>query len=250
MAFTTPGTAVAGEVLTAAFWNTNVRDNIAQLANGYTLSQTVYFTASGTFTKATYPWLRALKVRVQGGGGGAGGTASTNSIERAFSGHGGGGGYAEKFIIDIAGLSASETITVGAGGAAGSAGANAGGTGGTSTAFGVSATGGTGGAGAAAVSGSAVFRTGGAGGTGSGGDIAITGGDADHRRADTAPVSGHLSGSAVLGSAAAASSAFENVSPAAHLYGGGAPGINSLTSQAAKAGTAGAAGIVIVELYA
>jgi hypothetical protein len=31
MAFTTPGTAVAGEVLTAAFWNTNVRDNIANL---------------------------------------------------------------------------------------------------------------------------------------------------------------------------------------------------------------------------
>jgi hypothetical protein len=28
MAFTTPGTAVAGEVLTAAFWNEQVRDNI------------------------------------------------------------------------------------------------------------------------------------------------------------------------------------------------------------------------------
>jgi hypothetical protein len=27
MAFTTPGTATAGEVLTAAFWNANVRDN-------------------------------------------------------------------------------------------------------------------------------------------------------------------------------------------------------------------------------
>ena len=27
MAWTTPGTATAGEVLTAAFWNTNVRDN-------------------------------------------------------------------------------------------------------------------------------------------------------------------------------------------------------------------------------
>ncbi len=27
MAFTTPGTAVAGDVLTAAFWNSNVRDN-------------------------------------------------------------------------------------------------------------------------------------------------------------------------------------------------------------------------------
>jgi hypothetical protein len=31
MAFTTPGTAVAGEVLTAAFWNTNVRDNTEYL---------------------------------------------------------------------------------------------------------------------------------------------------------------------------------------------------------------------------
>ena len=29
MAWTTPGTAVAGDVLTAAFWNTNVRDNLA-----------------------------------------------------------------------------------------------------------------------------------------------------------------------------------------------------------------------------
>jgi hypothetical protein len=36
MAFTTPGTAVAGEVLTAAFWNTNVRDN----TNAIRLSQT------------------------------------------------------------------------------------------------------------------------------------------------------------------------------------------------------------------
>jgi hypothetical protein len=29
MAYTAPGTAVAGDVLTAAFWNTNVRDNIS-----------------------------------------------------------------------------------------------------------------------------------------------------------------------------------------------------------------------------
>jgi hypothetical protein len=29
MAFTTPGTAVAGQVLSAAFWNSNVRDNTA-----------------------------------------------------------------------------------------------------------------------------------------------------------------------------------------------------------------------------
>jgi hypothetical protein len=36
MAWTTPGTAVAGEVLTAAFWNEQVRDNIAEL-NDHTL---------------------------------------------------------------------------------------------------------------------------------------------------------------------------------------------------------------------
>ena len=32
MAWTTPGTATAGEVLTAAFWNANVRDNSNELA--------------------------------------------------------------------------------------------------------------------------------------------------------------------------------------------------------------------------
>jgi hypothetical protein len=32
MAYTAPGTAVAGDVLTAAFWNSNVRDNITELA--------------------------------------------------------------------------------------------------------------------------------------------------------------------------------------------------------------------------
>jgi len=32
MAWTTPGTAVAGDVLTAAFWNSNVRDNSLELA--------------------------------------------------------------------------------------------------------------------------------------------------------------------------------------------------------------------------
>jgi len=34
MAWTTPGTAVAGNVLTAAFWNTNVRDNSNALSRG------------------------------------------------------------------------------------------------------------------------------------------------------------------------------------------------------------------------
>ena len=32
MAWTTPGTATAGDVLTASFWNTQVRDNMVELA--------------------------------------------------------------------------------------------------------------------------------------------------------------------------------------------------------------------------
>jgi hypothetical protein len=52
MAFTTPGTAVAGEVLTAAFWNTNVRDNVdairASQINIQSTAKTDTFTMSGT----------------------------------------------------------------------------------------------------------------------------------------------------------------------------------------------------------
>jgi hypothetical protein len=249
MAYTAPNTVAAGETYSAASHNVIVND-IIQLATGYTYVTSVYFTSSGTFTKASYSYLRALRVRMVGGGGGSGGTASTSGIQRAFSGHGGGGGYAEKFITNIVGLSSSETITVGAGGAAGSAGANDGGTGGTSSAFGVSATGGTGGAGAAAVSSGQVTRNGGAGGTGSGGDFHITGGDAEHRWSDTAPLAGYLAGVSVFSMPAAASSLIGNATVAAHLYGGGAPGINSNVGQSAKAGTVGADGIVILDLFA
>ena len=50
MAWTTPGTATAGEVLTAAFWNTNVRDNLNALGNifGAATTYTPSLTASTT----------------------------------------------------------------------------------------------------------------------------------------------------------------------------------------------------------
>jgi len=55
MAFTTPGTAVAGEVLTAAFWNTQVRDNINSLVVAGTAlptsptdGESFYYIASAT----------------------------------------------------------------------------------------------------------------------------------------------------------------------------------------------------------
>lgn len=53
MAYTAPGTAVAGDVLTAAFWNSNVRDNISDhesriLKIGLTHIKTVTMTAAAS----------------------------------------------------------------------------------------------------------------------------------------------------------------------------------------------------------
>ena len=51
MAFTTPGTAVAGEVLTAAFWNEQVRDNTNALYSRFRILQVVSdYTAAGSGT--------------------------------------------------------------------------------------------------------------------------------------------------------------------------------------------------------
>lgn len=50
MAWTTPGTAVAGDVLTASFWNSNVRDNLnvfAQLGEGSTTNYSSSITFGG-----------------------------------------------------------------------------------------------------------------------------------------------------------------------------------------------------------
>lgn len=48
MAYTTPGTAVAGNVLTAAFWNSNVRDNLSD----HEIYIAPFRSAQSTFTPA------------------------------------------------------------------------------------------------------------------------------------------------------------------------------------------------------
>lgn len=58
MAWTTPGTAVAGDVLTAAFWNSNVRDNLAVLraisnVQSATSTDASYTQASTTYSDVT-----------------------------------------------------------------------------------------------------------------------------------------------------------------------------------------------------
>ena len=91
-----------------------------QLNTGYRYHSTLYFTSSGTFTKASYPWLRAIRVFVTGGGGGGGGGESaTGSGQLSVGGGGGGGATAVKFLL-ASSLGASETVTVGGGGAGGS----------------------------------------------------------------------------------------------------------------------------------
>lgn len=48
MAWTTPGTATAGEVLTAAFWNEQVRDNSAAIRNAQVNVQQTVLTSAAT----------------------------------------------------------------------------------------------------------------------------------------------------------------------------------------------------------
>ena len=255
MAFTTPGTATAGEVLTAAFWNTNVRDNLNQLATGYTFVETVYFTSSGTFTKATYPYLRAIRVRLVGAGGGGGGAGATG-VSQASQGDGaGGGGYAEKFITDIAGLASSVTVTVGAGGAGGVHGSSNGASGGASS-FGadVAANGGTGGISRGAFAYGPIFylASTAVGGSGTAGDLLIEGDPAEVMSSNSG--SGFAlsmgGGGSKLGPSSGRLSTTTKTNVPGKLYGGGAGGAVCDASETAQDGAAGGAGIVIVELYA
>jgi len=209
------------------------------------LRDIAYFTTVGTatFTKATYPWLRAVRVCVQAGGGGGAGV-SADAADRGSSG-GGGGGYAESFI-DASSLGSSVTITVGAGGAGGAAGANDGAQGGSSS-FGtlVAASGGVGGQ--REQSGNV---SGGRGGVGTAGDLTLRGGgggpNTPFGRAGAAGGSSHLGGGAPGVTRYGATLGAPGL--AGEVYGGGGGGAATIST--AQAGGAGAQGIVIVELYA
>jgi len=218
---------------------------------GYQLVETLYLTSSGSFTKATYPWLRAIRVRVQGAGAGGGGCAATGASQIAIANGGSGGAYSESFITDIAGLAASETVTVGAGGAGGAAGQFNGSNGGT-TSFGslVSANGGAGGSGGGAGN-LPGFPQGASAGASTGiGEIVIPGQPsfaASQTRVDF--LFSRPSGGSVLGS----SNANGNGAQAGVVglgYGAGGTGAQNTQSQSAKAGGNGSQGIVILELFA
>lgn len=215
--------------------------------SGYLFAQSVQFTSSGTFTKASYPWLRAIRVRCVGGGGGGGGATATTGTQASAGGGGGSGAYSESFITNIAGLAASVTVTVGAGGTAssGAAGGNA-----STSSFGatVTAPGGFGADRRLATVVDAMIR-GGVGAVAGVGDIAIPGTAGGPGGGDPNGFGyGGPGAPSVLGGGGVGSDL--NAVGSAGTFGGGGGGSCNLVFQAARAGGAGGAGIVIVELFA
>jgi hypothetical protein len=219
-------------------------------ANGYRFVQTLYFTSSGTFTKASYPWLRAIRVRAQGAGGGGGGVGT--DIARNHANGGGGGGYAESFITDIAGLDATVTVTRGAGGAGGAADSTATAADGGNSSFG-SLVIGNGGTGAQPLTTGERLAGEGGGGTGnvvfsgSAGTTATRDTAAGQREFYTVGSGGasHLGG----GGRGGGRNGNSRNGGVGLLYGGGGGGATGTTAGSAVGG-AGANGIVIVDLFA
>jgi hypothetical protein len=224
---------------------------------GFQLVETIYYTSNATFTKATYPWLRAIRVKCQGAGGGGGGAATTTVGQVSLANGGSGGAYAESFITDIAGLSASVTVTVGSGGAGGAAGANNGSSGGT-TSFGstVSANGGQGGFSQIATNFPNVLVNGTSGQTTATGDLKIPSSDTTGYVqilgglfGDTRSRSGP-GGNSLFGKGGNSRTNSGNGEGQNGQGSGGGGALNTENQATARAGAVGAAGIVIVELFA
>lgn len=219
------------------------------------LQDILYITSDTTFKKGDYPWLKAIRVKVQAGGGAGGSCNATAAGTHSAGGGGGGGGYAESFITDIAGLNSSIAVTVGAGGTP-NAGAG-GGAGGTSS-FGslVSASGGGGGGfkNSYATANVAAAATGGGGGSGTAGDIQIGGQAGGLGQGINTIGHGGFGGSSQLGGGAAmkytGAGGGSLAGEPGKNYGGGGSGACGNASGSAQLGGAGAPGIVIIELYA
>jgi len=217
----------------------------------YRYVQTVDFTSSGTFTKATYPWLRAVRIRLVGGGGGGGGCEGTingDSTSVAKGGNGGGSGYAEAFVLESS-LSSSETVTVGAGGSGGSSGNNAGSNGGTSSFGSHCVAGGGDGGGGGAQDTHPIVVDNGAAGDGTTGDLLLEGNQGPSTLIMQDSIGFSYTGWSVFGSGRSVG-VFRHTGASGKDYGGGGSGATSTSQNVGRAGGTGGPGIVIVELYA
>ena len=219
------------------------------LTVGYRLVQTLYFTSTDDFVKATYPWLRAVKAKVQAAGGSGAGAEATN-VDQISGGSGGtAGAYAEKFIL-ASELLATETVTVGEGGAGVT---GAAGNPGENSSFGahVSANGGPAGVLRTATTPPRIALTAAAQATGTG-DLVIPGAPGVppiHLGTGASQNMGGKGGDSHLG--AGGRGRVDTNGDAGAGYGAAGGGAaNSASEASTRAGGDGVDGIVIVELYA
>lgn len=238
MSWTAPRTWVAGEVVTAALLNAQIRDNELILAS---VPQANSFTSSGTWTKpADCKWL----IVELWGGGASGSSAGGGAGTQAMGAGGGGGGYCQQ-LYPASGVLSSESITVGAGGAGNAVAGNPG----TVTTYkGMSAFGGANGASMAGSGGNALAN-GGVGGTASGGDRNFTGDDGGHGQTvgGIGLFTNHGGGSPHGGGVTMFGGSSQGIGVAGKFPGGGASG--SFATTTGFNGANGAGGLAVVYSY-
>lgn len=227
---------VPGGASVTAITDAEITDRRTRSSSPTGLRAVVTFTSSGTFDKGDYPWLRAVRVRLVGGGGGGGASGTGGGSGGAG---GGAGGYAET-LVDVSDLAASETVTVGSGGTGGAGGAANPGGDGTASSFGAHAAA-DGGAGGVADGGG-----GGQGGLATAGTVQAGGGGGGAGISSLAIGGG--GGNSLLGGGAAGQEGSAGGFDARGPGGGGGGGARVATG--GVDGGDGADGIVIVELYA
>jgi hypothetical protein len=251
-----PAALPDGEVTTAKIADGAITG--AKIAQGYTYVESIIYTSSTTFSKANYPWLRAIGAHVLAGGGAGGGAVATTTGQASVGGGGAAGGYAFRFITDIGSLPTSATVTIGAAGA--SASGAVGGTGGNSSflylsATSLSANGGVGGPAGAVTTGAQVIAGGAASTTFANGTFTLRGDRGgvglvlsatighSGRGASSNGLYGQAGGVEVISTSAAGAAAVAN-------SGAGGSGAMNLASQTARSGGTGGSGRVVLDLYA
>lgn len=220
MTWTAPRTWVAGEIVTAALLNAQVRDNELVLATVPTISD---FSTPGTTSWSKPADLKWAIVEMWGGGSAgsaAGGGGSGSNI--AMGAGGGAGAYCRK-LYAASSLSSSESLTVGAGGSGNAGDGNSG----VNTTFKTL----TAGAGAhgqgMAFTGIAALANGGLGGTATNGDVNLAGDDGGKGQVISGPAAifiNHGGGSPFGGGISTFGGSIVGVGVAGNFPGGGGSG--------------------------
>lgn len=209
----------------------------------------IVYDTSGTLTAAQVGDARAIRVRVWGGGGSGAGAIATGVGESSCGGGGQAGGYAESIIL-VSALTLPETVTVGAAGVIGAAGTA--GTGGGTSALDahVSAAGGAPGGISASSSVLGLVAVGGSGAQVLVGQHTARGSDGGPGdRVGATFCTGMIGGASPGGGGTTRTGNSVNATGlTGSTPGGGGSGARNSASQAARVGSAGAPGRVIIEL--